>query len=602
MSKVYLGRERGARAWPLGDVLGEGASGKVHSIPTIPGSAAKLYHTEEECRRYEAKVDLMLTNRPDLPPLMHKGTEYPQIAWPEAKLYDKTGRFIGFAMPEIDFGRSTSLVNLLQKSSRRAEGISEYYGYRLLVARNLASVFAELHRAGHHMIDMKPANLRFYPEVSWMAVVDSDGFSIAGDGRRIAAEQLSDEYIAPESWKKQPAELGMEQDLFALAVIIFQLLNNGLHPFAGGSTGRAEVTDLQGRIVAGYYPYGLRPRAGLTPSAASLHEGFPQDTRFLFDRAFVPGALRPSAVEWRDHLDLMLQRLVPCLAKPVGHAHFGVGCGFCAQEARMLAIVRARPRPEVERPRVAARPRRPAAKPGAPAFARSVAGASPPPRPPMPVSRVALAAPLPRRAAGGRWYRWRGWPVLVLAGIVALGNGDAGQRLLGWGSAATATDWEAPAASQDVLVQLRRYLATPAEAMPVEIERAATLPVEAASHGPAGVLSIHGTRRTSPGARNGPTPCSEPTTWLDRRICAEPELAENERALMRRYRQLLVRSDEYSRLYLADGQEAWAQSRDSCQTAPNPTRCLTRVDHQRRADLDNWPDGNRRTVSASNMY
>ena len=134
------------------------------------------------------------------------------------------------ARPEIDFARSTSLVNLLQKNSRRVEKLSEYYGYRVLVARNLASVFTELHRAGHHMIDMKPANLRFYPTVSWMAVVDTDGFSIAGADRRIAAEQVSDEYIAPEAWKRPPSDLGLDQDLFALAVIIFQLLDNGVHP------------------------------------------------------------------------------------------------------------------------------------------------------------------------------------------------------------------------------------------------------------------------------------------------------------------------------------------------------------------------------------
>src|SRR6201999_62985 len=127
----------------------------------------------------------------------HAGARYPQIAWPEAKLHDAGGRFIGFVMPEIDFGRSTSLVNLLQKSSRRIEKLSDYYGYRVLVARNLASVFAELHRAGHHMIDMKPATLRFYPAVSWMAVVDTDGFSVAanpsGTRARIGADRVSDE-------------------------------------------------------------------------------------------------------------------------------------------------------------------------------------------------------------------------------------------------------------------------------------------------------------------------------------------------------------------------------------------------------------------------
>ncbi len=63
---------------------------------------------------------------PDLPPALHGGKRYPQIAWPQAKLYDRTGRFIGFLMPEINFARSTSLVNLLQKNSRRVEKLAHF--------------------------------------------------------------------------------------------------------------------------------------------------------------------------------------------------------------------------------------------------------------------------------------------------------------------------------------------------------------------------------------------------------------------------------------------------------------------------------------------
>ena len=137
MSMVYLGRGQEARALRLGKLLGEGAAGKVHAIEGAPGSAAKLYHGEAEAKRHEAKIEAMIANPPDLPPATHERISYPQIAWPEAKLYDRGGRFIGFMMPEIDFARSTSLVNLLQKNSRRIEKLSDYYGYRVLVARNL---------------------------------------------------------------------------------------------------------------------------------------------------------------------------------------------------------------------------------------------------------------------------------------------------------------------------------------------------------------------------------------------------------------------------------------------------------------------------------
>lgn len=405
MSAVYVSREAGATPAKLGTLLGEGAAGKVYSLPSMPGLAAKLYHGVEECRRFEAKIDAMIASPPDLPPAQHNGVRFPQIAWPQGKLYDARGRFIGFLMPEIDFARSTSLVNLLQKSSRRAEKLSHYYGYRVLVARNLASVAAELHRAGHRMIDMKPANLRFYPAVSWMAVVDTDGFSISGKGGRIAAERVSDEYIAPEGWKRPPGELDEPQDRFALAVIIFQLLNNGVHPFAGGLVaGTSHSTDLQARIVEGLYPYGLAPGpAGLVPSAASIHRMFRRSTRMLFDRAFLGAGARPSAAEWREHLDQLVGLLVPCEAKPTEHAHFGAGCGFCGHEARIVAA--ARP----ARPRVAPKPRKPI-----------------PISPPRPIGQgpaqmrfvsynVATTARAPRRRSM--------WPLALIA--LAIGGGAA---------------------------------------------------------------------------------------------------------------------------------------------------------------------------------
>lgn len=333
----------------LGKLLGEGAVGKVYAVEGAPELAVKLYHEQKEADAIEPKVAMMLSNPPELPAIGHKGVSHPQIAWPAARVIERGGRFRGFAMPAIDLTRSTSLVNLLQKSSRRAEKLSDYYGYRVMVAHNLASMFAELHRAGHHMIDMKPANLRIYPETAWIAVVDTDGFSIAGDKGRMAAGQVSDDYIAPESWRRSAKDLGEAQDLFALAVIVFQLLNNGVHPFSGRAAEGAppQPTDIQTRILQGHYAYGAEANPLVKPAAVSIHKTFRRDTRALFDRAFLPGQKRPGAAEWRDHLARLVDLLTPCQAKPSEHAHFGSGCGFCLYEAQVAAVAaNAKPRPK----------------------------------------------------------------------------------------------------------------------------------------------------------------------------------------------------------------------------------------------------------------
>lgn len=622
MSMVYLGRGKEARALRLGKLLGEGAAGKVYAIDDAPGSAAKLYHGEPEARRHEAKIEAMIANPPDLPPATHERVSYPQISWPEAKLYDRGGKFIGFMMPEIDFGRSTSLVNLLQKNSRRIEKLSDYYGYRVLVARNLASVFAELHRAGHHMIDMKPANLRFYPLVCWMAVVDTDGFAIQGKHGRIAADVMSDEYIAPESWKRPPQELGEQQDLFALAVIIFQLLNNGVHPFAGSAGGSAQATDLQARILERLYPYALQPRAGLAPSAASIHRMFRRGTRVMFDCAFTPGERRPSAEEWRDHIDALMDQLTPCSAKPAEHVHFGAGCGFCGHEARVAAAK--------TRPAVVARPipRKPAPvvrRPMGPAHPGMHRAAM---KPPSRRSSVRHTAPMPIRMRPPR-KRGGGWGGL-LAAVALFAMGAATQPLwrdlLPGGGPALAADTaeipplivDAPAAKIAAFDVPRDYLVLPAGG-------SLTVPLR---DGPGdgfrqvAMLSLHdavtgsGTSREGGGewvwvtrSSDGQAGYVHQSALLQRApagVASRPAAAlagvddaEASKALIdARYQRLLGKATGYDRTFLIDGQRLWEEQRGRCAEAPDPAHCRQGLDGRRAADLEDWGAAERSSGTA----
>ncbi|MEI9928545.1 MAG: hypothetical protein WDN44_13660 [Sphingomonas sp.] len=615
MIHVYLGRGSERRRLELGRLLGEGAAGKVHALPGMPQVAAKLYHGGSEARHHEAKIDAMIANPPDLPPALHHQASYPQIAWPQAKLFDVSGRFIGFTMPEIDFGRSTSLVNLLQKNSRRIEKLSDYYGYRVLVARNLASVFAELHRAGHHMIDMKPANLRFYPVVSWMAVVDTDGFSIAGRSGRIAADQLSDEYIAPESWKRPVSELGIEQDQFALAVIIFQLLDNGVHPFSGGAAdGVAQPTDLQARIMGGLYPYALRPSAAVMPSAASIHRMFRRGTRVMFDCAFLPGGRRPTAEEWRDHLDGLLGQLVPCAAKPDEHVHFGAGCGFCGHEAR-IAAAKVAARTPVRRHRVgAARP-----LPAAPAAPSRLPVARPAPRPAR--TRVPYRPPA-RRGIGG----WGAMVALLLLGGAGYATRETWRPLLPSATAHTAElTLPAPEPTPKIAAfpEPVSYLILPAEgslSVPLRSGPGTTYPI-------VDQLGLHdlvygkGTRRDAKGATwtwvtrdsdgesgfvmqaallqrsaaPGDLGAAEKTACVDPDGCGlGPDVAPNA-PLEARYRQLLAGADGYDRAYLAEGQRLWREQRQRCGQDPDPATCRKTADAVRLGDLQGWADAEKLT-------
>ena len=138
--------------------------------------------------------------------------------------------------------------------------------------------------------------------------------------------------------------MGEEQDKFALAVIIFKLLNNGIHPFSG--TPRKNTDDMltiQARIEKYHYAYGLWPDAYQAPNPYSMHEYFDKKTLELFDRAFCKGQKRPTAKEWKEHLEYLFRNLKTCKKNP-DHIYFtSKGCGLCAMEERFkqkIAVVR----------------------------------------------------------------------------------------------------------------------------------------------------------------------------------------------------------------------------------------------------------------------
>ncbi len=322
----------------LGPVIAEGVAGRIHSVLNAKGVVAKLYKEKGDLPVYSKKIRAMMGSPPNLPAFEFHGRTYVQIAWPLGPL-SQNDEFAGFLMPEVDTAAATELENILQKKQRQRKGLPEFYGGRVLLATNLAALMAELHSLGHYMIDMKPANVRFYPHSWYLAILDTDGFSIGGT-KRLPADHFTDEYIAPEADGKAPSDLGVQQDLFALATIIFRLLNNGIHPFQGVDVASGLPTTIQPRIFSGLYSYGLKTCAKAKASRSSIHEYFEHDTRLLFDRAFTTVDRRPSAEEWRSHLAGLIKGrgLVQCAKHPDLHAHFSKGCGHCAVESQFANL------------------------------------------------------------------------------------------------------------------------------------------------------------------------------------------------------------------------------------------------------------------------
>ena len=395
----------GTRRTQLGPLIKSGGAGSVYLLPDDPSSVAKIYHARVDPPSYADRIEAMLQLRPQLPDQIEGDKRYVQIAWPDATVRDDRGRFTGFTMPVLDVDATSELEQVLQERQARAAGLPVGLGRKVTLAANLASVLAALHTQHHYVVDLKPVNLRFDRASLYIALLDCDGFSIQGRDRRFHAPQYTPDYLAPEYQTRSLDETGEEtQDRFALAVVIFQLLNFGIHPYSGRPAHDGVPTDVPGRIRGRCYAYGRSGNSSMLPNPVSAHAMMPVRLRDMFDRAFgdVPAA-RPSSGEWGNALRLYAQPsrglIVVCDSNREHQHYVGHSCASCAREELLTRAARnakSRPKPQPPADWIAA------SRTGRLAYARTPAPAQMPPShgtPPAASPQASLPTHMPRLAS-----------------------------------------------------------------------------------------------------------------------------------------------------------------------------------------------------------
>ncbi len=325
------------------DKLGSGATATVYKAKYRGKSvAAKIYDNAGQVNA--SKLAAMLENPPGSIFRQINGRDYPQLAWPQYMLND-SGSAAGYLMPMVNVTQSFSLDHyydrtLFRRLRSRNEGA---LSFKLEIARNLTNLVADLHRHGHHFIDVKPQNIRVFRRTHYVVLLDCDGFSISGRSERYPAELISTDYISPEATKMKmcPADMGEPQDCYALAVLLFQLLNGGTHPYQGIlKWPRKTANTNDEKAAAGLYPHGIKENALILPRPQSVHRLWDDETRRLFDRAFIRSSskVRPTAKQWANHFNTLIKNkaLTDCaeVPKDVDHIRFrGKDCPACYRAA-----------------------------------------------------------------------------------------------------------------------------------------------------------------------------------------------------------------------------------------------------------------------------
>jgi len=324
--------------------LGQGGEGIVYRVDIGDERLAlKLYRSPDNLK--EQKILAMINSQPTDCEVVINNRRYIQLAWPKQVVY-RDGVFAGFLMPYVDTDSSVTLDHYLDQSLLAERNTTEHFSLplRLELARNLAAVVAHLHTQKIWFIDFKPQNIRVYDQSNLVAFIDCDGFSLSKDGRQFLANNFSSEYISPDALKKslKPGELGEDQDLFALAVVIFQLLNYGIHPFSGVVNKERGASTTDEKVAEGLYAYGRLRHPSIDPNILSVHDCFPDTLRELFDRAFSFVPAYTAASVWVREIASILnnKELERCavFATDASHIRFlGKGCITCLRQ-RQIAI------------------------------------------------------------------------------------------------------------------------------------------------------------------------------------------------------------------------------------------------------------------------
>ena len=356
MTDLFLNRKPVAK----GLRVGSGGEGDVFEIKGDPDRLIKIYTDGKGPERAD-KIRAMVRRRLD----QRSGF----AAFPQDIVTNGANDVAGFAMRRVRDHHP--IHELYGVGSRKHHFPNADYLFLVRTARTLAAAVASVHDTGCVIGDINESGILVSRQAS-LSLVDCDSFQVRDGNDVYRCRVVKDEYRPPElaTQRIENIVLNLNNDAFGLAVLIFQLLFLGRHPFSGTpQTGHVEIPQA---IREYRFAYSLSRDVGMTPpKQALLLQEMPPEIAQAFEQAFAPlkTTPRPSAHEWVRKLEQLEKQLKPC-PRHLRHyypPHLSQ-CPFCRIEGPKYV-------PFVYAPRPAGKPPPPPPSPPPPPTNAAVGGA-----------------------------------------------------------------------------------------------------------------------------------------------------------------------------------------------------------------------------------
>ena len=271
----------------LGRRIGAGAEGEVYEIQDGSDLVAKVYHEPPPPEKAEKLVVLSRLGNERL---------FNLSTWPIDTLRDAPdGEVVGFVMKKISQAEE---VHALHSPKSRLQKFPEAsWAFLIYVAANIARAVAAVHEHGLVIGDVNPRNILITRKAT-VYLLDVNSFQVSADGKTYRCEGGFPEYTPPElqGVAFRDVDRAQEHDSFGLAVVIFQLLFLGRHPFSGKYLGAGEMP-LERAIREFRFAYGAdaEARKMWQPPGTLDLDSMPTPLVDLFRRAFLLNGSAPAA-------------------------------------------------------------------------------------------------------------------------------------------------------------------------------------------------------------------------------------------------------------------------------------------------------------------
>jgi DNA-binding helix-hairpin-helix protein with protein kinase domain len=236
----------------------------------------------------------------------------------------------------MPFIKGSNSIQSAYNPEQRFRYFTKYgWDFQVRVARNLCAAFDELHKTGCLVGDVNQSNA-LVDQAAFVKFVDCDSFQIPSKPLPFICEVGVPHYTPPELQDKNFRGLvrTVNHDCFGLAVLVYQLIFVGRHPYAGIYEGKEELSPQE--FIKNYL-FANGPNCSKNrmrpPPYMPRFKDIPTDLGNLFCRSFEIGSqnnCRPKANEWITPLKNFEKEIIEC-KRDLGHRfwrHSG-GCVWC---------------------------------------------------------------------------------------------------------------------------------------------------------------------------------------------------------------------------------------------------------------------------------